>query len=124
MRFSSDIDPYVQEAYKQNFEKRHTCPNLLRRISKNYSSKNKRERTLHRDNLIWETFKRVCPDVVVTEQFDDTALNNYMHRRIANGKMNGEKLKKASVNREAGMLKNLARCGDIRTGTYRRIITI
>jgi hypothetical protein len=61
---------------------------------------------------------------VVTEQFDDTALNNYMRRRIANGKMNGEKLKKASVNREVGMLKNLARCGDIRTGAYQRIITI
>jgi integrase len=78
---------------------------------KNYSSKNKREKTLHRDNLIWETFKRVCPEVVITEQFDDTTLNNYMHRRIANGKMNGEKLKKASVNREIGMLKNLARWG-------------
>jgi integrase len=78
---------------------------------KNYSSKNKREKTLHRDNLIWKTFKRVCPEVVVTEQFDDTTLNNYMHRRIANGKMNGEKLKKASVNREIGMLKNLARWG-------------
>lgn len=78
---------------------------------KNYSSKSKREKTLHRDNLIWETFKRVCPEVVITEQFDDTTLNNYMHRRIANGKMNGEKLKKASVNREIGMLKNLARWG-------------
>jgi hypothetical protein len=45
---------------------------------------------------------------MVTEQFDNTALNNYMHRRIANGKMNGEKLKKASVNREIDMLNNLA----------------
>jgi hypothetical protein len=48
---------------------------------------------------------------MVTEQFDDTVLNNYMHRRVVNGKMNGEKSKKTSVNRKIGMLKNLARWG-------------
>jgi site-specific recombinase XerD len=47
--------------------------------------------------------------VVVAKQFDDTILNDYMQRRQNNGNLEtGRKLKKASINREIAMLKNLA----------------
>ena len=78
----------------------------------NYSIKNKRQATLQKDEIIWKTFRRTCPEVSVTQHFDDTALNNYMSRRLKGiGSKTKNKPKKSSINREIGMLKNLARWG-------------
>ncbi|MDR1196538.1 MAG: tyrosine-type recombinase/integrase [Endomicrobium sp.] len=77
-----------------------------------YAEKKKRPSTLNKDDTIWKTFKAVCPEIVLAEQFDNDALDAYMSRRKNDGSIGtNRKLKKSSINREVGMLKNMARWG-------------
>ncbi|MDR1926857.1 MAG: tyrosine-type recombinase/integrase [Endomicrobium sp.] len=78
---------------------------------KNHSVKNKRDSTIKRDDIVWKTFKEICPNVKFADQFDDAALNEYMHKRLKQRKIDGKLLRKASINRDMHLLKHLAKWG-------------
>ena len=76
----------------------------------NYAQKKKAPSTLIKDRVIWKSFRATCPEVYTTEDYNDTTLNNFMVRRLE-GKPTGKKARRSTVNRQIGMLKNLARWG-------------
>lgn len=100
-----------EDADKLGIVKRNVpIDEFFNRYCKEYSEGKKRQLTILRDNQIWIRFRQTCPEVVYAEQFTDEALINFKLRRKENG-INKRKLKNASINRELGMLKNLARWG-------------
>jgi site-specific recombinase XerD len=60
---------------------------------------------------VWERFLKICPNVKYAGQFDDAALNEYMHKRSEKRKGNSDLLRKSSINRAMHMLKHLVRWG-------------
>ena len=75
-----------------------------------YSNGKKKPTTIIRDKLTWRIFKRICPEVRTTKDFTDDALINFKVRRLTSHAKKAN-IKRASVNREIGMLKNLAKWG-------------
>lgn len=97
---------------KKQLKKNIPIQEFYKEYNERYAQKKKRPSTLKKDETIWNTFRQVCPEVTLAEEFDDDALNNYMDRRKSNGSIGtNRKLRKSSINREIGMLKNMARWG-------------
>jgi integrase len=97
---------------RRNLVKKHIpIQEFYNEYKTNYSLKNKRDRTIKNDDLLWERFKKICPEVKYVEQFNDSAVNHFINKRLQTYKKNGNKIRKASINRELGTLKAILRWG-------------
>jgi integrase len=97
---------------RRNLVKKHILiQEFYNKYKTNYSLKNKRESTIKRDDMLWERFKKICPEVKYVEQFDDSAVNRFINKKLQTCKKNGEKIRKASINRDIATLKAILRWG-------------
>ncbi|MDR3124466.1 MAG: tyrosine-type recombinase/integrase [Endomicrobium sp.] len=97
---------------KRNIVKKHVpIQEFYNEYRKNHSIKSKRESTIKRDDLLWEHFKKICPEVKYAEQFNDSTVNNFINKKLQTVKRNGQKIRKASINRDISTLKAILRWG-------------
>jgi integrase len=99
-------------AERRNLTKKHVLiGEFYNEYRTNYSLKNKRESTIKRDDMLLRCFKKLCPEVKTVEQFNDSAVNNFINRKLQMGKKDGATLKKASINRDISTLRAMLKWG-------------